>query len=66
VEDRDKYFLKTKFCLPAARAQSLGTQLRATILNDGREIPAWFTFLKIARELRRSPVTFEPRHKHKA
>jgi sulfate adenylyltransferase len=29
-------------------------------LNDGREIPGWFTFPEISRELRR---TFPPRHK---
>src|SRR5918996_1550039 len=45
---------------PGATALNLsGTQLRRR-LSDGREIPDWFTFPEISRELRR---TFAPRHK---
>src|SRR6184192_2605707 len=59
VEDRDKYFPENEVP-PASRVLNLsGTQLRRR-LSDGREIPAWFTFPEIARDLRR---TFPPRHK---
>ena len=59
VEDRDKYFPENEVP-PGSRVLNLsGTQLRRR-LNDGREIPAWFTLPEIARELRR---TFPPRHK---
>jgi len=59
VEDRDKYFPEDEVP-PSSRVLNLsGTQLRQR-LNDGREIPAWFTLPEIARELRR---TFPPRHK---
>jgi sulfate adenylyltransferase len=36
-----------------------GTELRQR-LNEGREIPAWFTYPEVVSELRRS---FQPRHK---
>jgi sulfate adenylyltransferase len=36
-----------------------GTELRSR-LNEGRDIPAWFTYPEVVRELRRS---FPPRHK---
>ncbi|PYL46319.1 MAG: adenylyltransferase, partial [Verrucomicrobia bacterium] len=59
VEDRDKYFPENEVP-PGSRVLDLsGTQLRRR-LNDGREIPSWFTFPEISRELRR---TFAPRHK---
>src|SRR5262252_2500949 len=59
VEDRDKYFPENEVP-PGSRVLNLsGTQLRRR-LSDGREIPTWFTFPEIARELRR---TFAPRHK---
>src|SRR5437764_13170035 len=59
VEDRDKYFPENEVP-PGSRVLDLsGTQLRRR-LHDGREIPSWFTFPEISRELRR---TFAPRHK---
>src|SRR5437667_3441769 len=59
VEDRDKYFPENEVP-PGSRVLNLsGTQLRRR-LNDGRDIPAWFTFPEISRELRR---TFPPLHK---
>jgi len=43
-----------------ARVLSIsGTELRAR-LNEGRDIPAWFTYPEVVRELRRS---YPPRHK---
>jgi sulfate adenylyltransferase len=59
IEDRDEYLPENE--VPAAsRVLNLsGTQFRRR-LNDGREIPTWFTFPEITRELRR---TFPPRHK---
>ena len=45
---------------PGTRTLNLsGTELRSR-LQDGREIPEWFTFPEIARELRR---THPPRHR---
>src|SRR6184192_2206967 len=59
VEDRDKYFPENEVPEGSRVLNLSGTQLRRR-LNDGREIPTWFTFPEIARELRR---TFPPRHK---
>jgi sulfate adenylyltransferase len=59
VEDRDKYFPENEVPAGSRVLNLSGTQLRRR-LNDGREIPAWFTFPEIAQELRR---TFAPRHK---
>src|SRR3954469_20805776 len=59
VEDRDKYFPENEVPVGSRVLNLSGTQLRRR-LNDGREIPAWFTFPEIAQELRR---TFAPRHK---
>jgi sulfate adenylyltransferase len=59
VEDRDKYFPENEVPSGSRVLNLSGTQLRRR-LNDGREIPAWFTFPEISRELRR---TFAPRHK---
>ena len=48
VEDRDKYFPENEVP-PGSRVLNLsGTQLRRR-LNDGREIPVWFTFPEIAQ-----------------
>ncbi len=45
---------------PGARTLNVsGTELRHR-LAEGREIPAWFTFLEVARELHRS---YPPRHR---
>jgi sulfate adenylyltransferase len=58
VEDHDKYFPENEVSKASRLLNLSGTQLRRR-LNDGREIPTWFTFPEIARELRR---TFPPRH----
>ncbi len=59
VEDKDAYLPEDE--IPAgSRTLSLsGTELRER-LAKGREIPGWFTFPEVARELRRS---HPPRHK---
>jgi sulfate adenylyltransferase len=45
---------------PGARTLNLsGTDLRAR-LNEGREIPGWFTYPEVVQELRR---TYPPRHR---
>jgi sulfate adenylyltransferase len=45
---------------PGARVLNIsGTELRER-LNNGREIPSWFTYPEVVRELRRS---YPPRHK---
>jgi sulfate adenylyltransferase len=59
VEERDKYFPENEVPSGERVLTLSGTQLRRR-LNDGREIPDWFTFPEISRELRR---TFPPRHK---
>src|ERR1043166_1078116 len=59
VEDRDKYFPDNEVPAGSRVLNLSGTQLRRR-LSDGRDIPAWFTFPEISRELRR---TFAPRHK---
>jgi sulfate adenylyltransferase len=59
VEDLDKYVPEDEVP-PGARALIIsGTELRNR-LAEGREIPAWFTFPEVARELRRS---HPPRHR---
>ena len=59
VEDQDKY-LPVDEVPESARSLSIsGTELRER-LSDGREIPEWFTFPEVARELRRS---HPPRHR---
>ncbi len=59
LEDRDQYVPEDE--IPeGAKARSLsGTQLRER-LAEGREIPAWFSFPEVIRELRRS---YPPRSK---
>ncbi len=58
LEDRNTYVADDE--VPAgARVLSLsGTELRAR-LAEGRELPAWFTFPEVARELQKS---YLPRH----
>jgi sulfate adenylyltransferase len=58
VVDRDKYFPENEVPSNSRVLNLSGTQLRQR-LNDGREIPAWFTFPELSRELRRP---FAPRH----
>jgi sulfate adenylyltransferase len=59
VEDKDKYFPENEVPKGARVLHLSGTELRQR-LNEGREIPAWFTYPEVAQELRRS---FPPRHK---
>ncbi len=59
VEDRDKYFPENEVPKETRVLNLSGTELRQR-LNEGRDIPAWFTYPEVSRELRRS---FPPRHK---
>jgi sulfate adenylyltransferase len=53
LEDRDEYVPENEVP-PGARTLNIsGTELRR-LLNEGREIPEWFTFPEVARELRRT------------
>ena len=59
LEDKDKYFPENEVAQGARVLTLSGTELRSR-LNEGREIPTWFTYPEVATELRRS---FPPRHK---
>ena len=59
VEDEDKYFPEDEVPKGKHVLHLSGTELRQR-LNEGRDIPAWFTYPEVVRELRRS---FPPRHK---
>jgi len=59
LEDKDCYVPDTEVPGGARVLNISGTELRDR-LNEGREIPAWFTYPEVVRELRRS---FPPRHK---
>jgi sulfate adenylyltransferase len=59
LEDKDKYFPANEVPKDARVLDLSGTELRNR-LNEGRDIPSWFTFPEVATELRRS---FPPRHK---
>jgi sulfate adenylyltransferase len=59
LEDEDRYVPDSEVPKGARVLNISGTELRAR-LNEGREIPAWFTYPEVVRELRRS---FPPRHK---
>lgn len=59
LEDKDKYFPADEVPKDARVLDLSGTELRNR-LNEGRDIPAWFTYPEVATELRRS---FPPRHK---
>jgi sulfate adenylyltransferase len=59
LEDQDRYVPDNEVPKGARVLNISGTELR-TRLNEGREIPAWFTYPEVVRELRRS---FPPRHK---
>lgn len=59
LEDKDKYFPQDEVPKDARVLNISGTDLRNR-LNEGREIPSWFTYPEVAAELRR---TFPPRHK---
>ena len=59
LEDKDKYFPANEVPKDARVLDLSGTELRNR-LNDGLDIPSWFTYPEVATELRRS---FPPRHK---
>jgi sulfate adenylyltransferase len=59
LEDQDQYVPDTEVPQGAKVLNISGTELRDR-LNGGRDIPAWFTYPEVVKELRRS---FPPRHK---
>jgi sulfate adenylyltransferase len=59
LEDQDKYVPDNEVPKGARVLTISGTELRQR-LNEGREIPAWFTYPEVVQELRRS---YPPRHK---
>lgn len=59
LEDQDCYIPDNEVPSGARVLNLSGTDLRDR-LNAGRDIPAWFTYPEVVRELRRS---FPPRHK---
>lgn len=59
LENEDRYVPDNEVPAGARVLNISGTELRGR-LNEGREIPAWFTYPEVVRELRRS---FPPRHK---
>jgi sulfate adenylyltransferase len=59
LEDQDKYVPDNEVPKDSRVLNISGTQLRQR-LNEGREIPTWFTYPEVVQELRRS---YPPRHK---
>jgi sulfate adenylyltransferase len=59
LEDQDKYFPTDEVPKGARVLDISGTELRQR-LNEGRDIPGWFTYPEVVQELRRS---YPPRHK---
>jgi len=59
VEDLDAYVPEDEVPQGARALTISGTELRRR-LAEGREIPEWFTFPEVAKELRR---TYPPRHR---
>jgi sulfate adenylyltransferase len=59
LEEQDKYVPDDEVKNGDRVLNISGTELRQR-LNEGREIPAWFTYPEVVAELRRS---FPPRHK---
>ncbi len=59
LENQDTYVPDNEVPTGARVLNISGTELRDR-LNEGRDIPAWFTYPEVVRELRRS---FPPRHK---
>jgi sulfate adenylyltransferase len=59
LEDEDKYVPDNEVRNGSRVLNISGTELRRR-LNEGREIPGWFTYPEVVRELRRS---FPPRHR---
>jgi sulfate adenylyltransferase len=59
LEDKDKYFPENEVPAGARVLNISGTELRQR-LNEGSDLPGWFTYPEVAQELRRS---FPARHK---
>ena len=59
LENEDRYVPDNEVPQGARVLNISGTELRDR-LNEGRDIPAWFTYPEVVRELRRS---FPPRHR---
>jgi len=59
LEDQDQYVPDNEVPKDARVLNISGTELRDR-LNQGRDIPSWFTYPEVVQELRRS---FPPRHK---
>jgi sulfate adenylyltransferase len=59
LKDKDVYVPEDEVPEGAPTLNISGTELRER-LNDGREIPAWFTFPEVVQELRR---TYPPRYR---
>src|SRR5215831_10481063 len=59
LEDQDRYVPDNEVMNGSRVLNISGTELRKR-LNEGREIPSWFTYPEMVHELRRS---YPPRHK---
>ena len=59
LEDQDKYVPDNEVPQGSRVLNISGTELRHR-LNEGRDIPSWFTYPEVVQELRRS---YPPRHK---
>ena len=59
LEDQDKYVPDNEVPKSSRVLNISGTELRQR-LNEGRDIPAWFTYPEVVQELRRS---YPPRHR---
>jgi sulfate adenylyltransferase len=59
LEEEDRYVPDDQVPKDARVLNISGTELRSR-LNEGRDIPGWFTYPEVVQELRRS---FPPRHK---
>ena len=59
LEDQDKYVPDNEVMNGSRVLNISGTELRQR-LNEGRDIPGWFTYPEVVQELRRS---YPPRHK---
>jgi len=59
LEDEDSYVPEDEVPTGARTLSISGTELRRR-LNEGRDLPSWFTFPDVARELQRN---YPPRHR---
>ena len=59
VEDQDTYVQESEVPAGVRTLNISGTDLRRR-LSEGRELPSWFTFEEVARELQRN---YPPRHR---